>query len=166
MWVNLEIRNQSICLFFLSLLFIYLFIHLFIYVFMYLFIYLFIHWLIDWLIDCNFPALEFVQHQDLRLAVDSFGQLSSVMLCITSGAPSFISFPHIPVKFYRSTSFGMTTWCYRDNSPLVRKIRYRVTCSSNRQFYSIGKLGPNGDKSRVGHGGQVKISWSRSGVYP
>lgn len=22
--------------------------------------------------------------------------------------------------------------------------------------YSIGKLGPNGDKSRVGHGGQVK----------
>lgn len=33
-----------------------------------------------------------------------------------------------------------------------------MTCSSNRQFYSIGKLGPNGDKSRVGHGGQVKIT--------
>ena len=132
--------------------------YLFIYLSIYLFIYLFIY--------CNFPALKFLQHQDLRLAVDSFGQHSSVMLRITSGAPSFISFPHIPVKFHRSTSFGMTTWCYRDNSPLVRKIRYRVTCSSNRQFYSIGKLGPNGDKSRVGHGGQVKISWSRSGVYP
>ena len=138
MWVNLEIRNQSICLFFLSLLFIYLFIHLFIYVFMYLFIYLFIHWLIDWLIDCNFPALKFVQHQDLRLAVDSFGQLSSVMLCITSGAPSFISFPHIPVKFYRSTSFGMTTWCYRDNSPLVRKIPYRVTALQIDSFIQLG----------------------------
>ena len=155
MRVYLEIRNQSIYLFFLSLLFIYLFIYSFIYLFFFF-----------WLIDCNFPALKFVQHQDLRLAVDSFGQHSSVMLRITSGAPSFISFPHIPVKFHRSTSFGMTTWCYRDNSPLVRKIRYRVTCSSNRQFYSIGKLGPNGDKSRIGHGGQVKISWSCSGVYP
>ena len=155
MRVYLEIRNQSIYLFFLSLLFIYLFIYSFIYLFFFF-----------WLIDCNFPALKFVQHQDLRLAVDSIGQHSSVMLRITSEAPSFISFPHIPVKFYRSTSFGMSTWCYRDNSPLVRKIPYRVTCSSNRQFYSIGKLGPNGDKSRIGHGGQVKISWSCSGVYP
>ena len=154
MRVYLEIRNLSISLFFLSLLFIYSF------------IYLFIYWLIDWLIDWLIAALKFVQHQDLRLAVDSFGQHSSVMLRITSGAPSFISFPHIPVKFYRSTSFGMMTWCYRDNSPLVRKMPYFWQMLFKSTVYSIGKLGPNGDKSRVGHGGQVKISWSRSGVYP
>ena len=81
MRVYLEIRNLSICLFFSPFLLIYLLSLLLIYLFIYLLIY------------CNFPALKFVQDQDLRLAVDSFGQHSSVMLRITSGALSFISFP-------------------------------------------------------------------------
>ena len=89
MRVYLEIRNLSICLFFSPFLLIYLLSLLLIYLFIYLFIYL----LIYLLIYCNFPALKFVQDQDLRLAVDSFGQHSSVMLRITSGALSFISFP-------------------------------------------------------------------------